>query len=105
MKWARFYQVWVKVKEQEADYTVKWDLDAVFIPRRLRMYIGSTFKGDSPHWLYLENCPNVQYGFFGHPEVISREGAQVLTSNLEECHTQFAPCANGPPLCGQSGSI
>ena len=58
------------------------------------MYLGSTIKGDSPHGLYLENCPNVQYGFFGHLEVISREGARVLTSNLGECHTQFAPCAN-----------
>merc|ERR1712187_764613 len=44
--------------------------------------------------LYLENCQNVQYGFFGHLEVISREGARVLTSNLEECHSLFAPCAN-----------
>merc|ERR1712014_408771 len=86
------------VKEQEpvykADYTVKVDPDAVFIPQRLRMYLGSTIKGDSPHGLYLENCQNVQYGFFGHLEVISREGARVLTSNLEECHSLFAPCAN-----------
>merc|ERR1712083_1124539 len=80
-----FHQI--KVKEQEgvykADYTVKVDADAVFIPQRLRMYLGSTIKGDSPHGLYLENCQNVQYGFFGHLEVISREGARVLTSNLE----------------------
>merc|ERR1712113_1376924 len=98
VNWGMFYQVWLKVKEQEgvykADYTVKVDADAVFIPQRLRMYLGSTIKGDSPHGLYLENCQNVQYGFFGHLEVISREGARVLTSNLEECHSLFAPCAN-----------
>jgi len=98
VNWGMFYQVWLKVKETEgvykADYTVKVDADAVFIPQRLRMYLGSTIKGDSPHGLYLENCQNVQYGFFGHLEVISREGARVLTSNLEECHSLFAPCAN-----------
>merc|ERR1712014_398433 len=64
-----FYQVGLKVKEQDAvykaDYTVKVDPDAVFIPQRLRVYLGSTIKGDSPHGLYLEDC-----------------------------QTQFAPCAN-----------
>lgn len=98
VNWGLFYQVWLKVKAQDAvykaDYTVKVDPDAVFIPQRLRVYLGSTIKGDSPHGLYLENCKNVQYGFFGHLEVISREGARVLTSNLEECHEKFAPCAN-----------
>merc|ERR1711920_189207 len=98
VNWGMFYQVWLKVKEQEgvykADYTVKVDADAVFLPQRLRMYLGSAIKGDSPHGLYLENCQNVQYGFFGHLEVISREGVRVLTSNLEECHSMFAPCAN-----------
>jgi len=98
VNWGLFYQVWMKVKAQDAvytaDYTVKVDPDAVFIPQRLRAYLGNAIKGDSPHGLYLENCQNVQYGFFGHLEVISREGARVLTSNLEECHAQFAPCAN-----------
>merc|ERR1712241_1403284 len=47
-----------------------------------------------PHGLYYENCPNVQYGFFGHLEIITRRAVEVLTGNLEECHSVFAPCAN-----------
>merc|ERR1712113_168152 len=93
-----------KVKQQEAvykaDYTVKVDPDAVFIPQRLRVYLGSVIKGDTPHGLYLVNCQYVQFGFFGHLEVLGREGARVLTSFLEECHSLFAPCAN----CGAIGS-
>merc|ERR1712071_514131 len=92
-----FYQVWLKVRElgkwEQADWTVKVDADAVFITQRLRSYL-SQIKGDSPHGLYLENCNNVEYGFFGHLEVISRTGTQVLTKYLENCHEEFAPCAD-----------
>merc|ERR1712083_1057617 len=50
--------------------------------------------GDTPHSVYFENCPNVQYGLFGNLEVISRTAASVLTTYLEDCHAVFAPCAN-----------
>ena len=50
--------------------------------------------GDSPHGIYLDNCKNVQYGFFGNLEVISKTGAKVLTKYLDECHAVFAPYAN-----------
>jgi len=97
VNWALFYQVWLKVRElgkwEQADWTVKVDADAVFITQRLRSYL-SQIKGDSPHGLYLENCNNVEYGFFGHLEVISRIGTQVLTKYLENCHAEFAPCAD-----------
>jgi len=97
VNWALFYQVWLKVRElgkwEQADWTVKVDADAVFITQRLRSYL-SQIKGDSPHGLYLENCNNVEYGFFGHLEVISRTGTQVLTKYLENCHEEFAPCAD-----------
>merc|ERR1712018_48857 len=97
VNWGLFYQVWVKIREvgkwKAADYTVKIDADAVFVPQRLRTWLSSK-PGDSPHGLYYENCPNVQYGFFGHLEIITKTGVQVLTKYLEECHTAFAPCAN-----------
>merc|ERR1712203_1270523 len=67
--------------------------DAVFVPQRLRTWLSSK-PGDSPHGLYYENCPNVQYGFYGHLEVISKTAVEVLTSYLEDCHSVFAPCAN-----------
>merc|ERR1711933_263037 len=92
-----FYQVWIKIREvgkwKAADYTVKIDADAVFVPQRLRTWLSSK-PGESPHGLYYENCPNVQYGFFGHLEIISKTAVGVLTKYLEECHAVFAPCAN-----------
>jgi len=98
VNWAMFYQVWVKVREagkwEHADWTVKVDPDAVFLPNRLKGYLSNKLDADTPHGVYLENCPNVQYGFFGHLEVISRTGTQVLTKYLENCHAEFAPCAN-----------
>jgi len=97
VNWGMFYQVWVKIREvgkwQTADYTVKIDADAVFVPQRLRTWLSSK-PGESPHGLYYENCPNVQYGFFGHLEIISNTAVQVLTKYLEDCHSVFAPCAN-----------
>merc|ERR1719264_1403769 len=69
-----FYQIWVKIREvgkwQSADYTIKVDADAVFVPQRLRTWLSSK-PGDSPHGLYYENCPYVQYGFFGHLEILT----------------------------------
>merc|ERR1719367_2294961 len=63
VNWGLFYQVWVKIREvgkwKDADYTVKLDADAVFVPQRLKTWL-STKPGDSPHGLYYENCPNVQ---------------------------------------------
>merc|ERR1711860_365988 len=43
---------------------------------------------------YFENCKNVQYGYFGNLEVMSKTAAGVLTDFLEDCHAKFAPCAN-----------
>jgi len=99
VNWAMFFQVWRKIKVdadakwKNTDYTIKVDADAVFVPGRLRNWL-STKPGDSPHGVYYENCQNVQYGFFGHLEIISHRAVEVLTTYLEECHTAFAPCAN-----------
>jgi len=57
VNWGMFYQIWVKIREvgkwQNADYTVKVDADAVFVPQRLRIWLSSK-PGDSPHGLYYE---------------------------------------------------
>jgi len=97
VNWGLFYQVWVKLRDvgkwKGADYVIKVDADAVFLPQRLRTWLSSQ-PGDSPHGLYYENCPNVQYGFFGHLEIMTKTAVKVLTKHLEECHKAFAPCAN-----------
>jgi len=96
VNWGLFYQVWVKIREvgkwQSADYTVKVDADAVFVPARLRTWLAAK-PGDSPHGVYYENCPNVQYGLFGHIEIMTHTAVTVLTKYLENCHAEFAPCA------------
>jgi len=96
VNWALFYQVWLKVRDlgkwSQAGWTVKVDADAVFIPQRLRDFVGK--QHDTPHGVYFENCKNVQYGYFGNLEVMSNTAAGVLTQYLEDCHTSFAPCAN-----------
>merc|ERR1712150_205699 len=82
-------------KWKNHDYVIKVDADAVFLPGRLRTWLSTKGGGgESPHGVYFENCRNVQYGFFGNLEVISKTGAKVLDAYLEECHEAFAPCAN-----------
>jgi len=97
VNWGMFYQVWVKIREvgkyNLAEYTVKLDADAVFLPQRLRVWLSSQ-PGDSTRGLYYENCPNVEYGFFGHLEILTKTAVQVLLTHLEDCHLAFAPCAN-----------
>jgi hypothetical protein len=91
VNWAMFYQVWVKVREvgkwRQDDYVLKVDADAVFVPERMRQWL-STKKGDSPHGVYYENCPRVQYGYFGNLEVMTTTAASVLTTYLEDVFVQ-----------------
>jgi len=98
VNWGIFYSIWEKIKQdgrgQSAWWTVKADADAVFLPDRLRLYIKAHNLKDTPHGLYFENCKNVQYGYFGNLEVISRKGYKSIMNGLEECHASFAPCAD-----------
>jgi len=98
VNWGIFYSVWDNIKTNGKAlnqwWTVKADADAVFIPQRLRNYISIRRLKDTPHGLYLENCKNVQYGYFGNLEVISRKGVRALVDGLHECHDAFAPCAD-----------
>ena len=53
----------------------------------------SSKPGYLPHYLYCENCPNVQYSFFGYLEIISKKTVEVLMKYLQDCHSVLAPCA------------
>merc|ERR1712117_841702 len=50
VNWGIFYQAWVKIRDigkwQAADWTIKVDADAVFVPQRLRTWLSSK-PGDS----------------------------------------------------------
>merc|ERR1712203_514551 len=82
-----FIQTWKKIKEEglwaNRDWTVKVDIDAVFLPIRLRERLGQievTHNG-----IYLENCKYVNFGFFGSLEVLSHNAAATYMANLDDC--------------------
>ena len=63
-----FSQVWKAIasgsKWQSADWVVKVDADAVFVPSRLTKKLESQLV--PPSGIYLENCKYVEYGYFGN---------------------------------------
>jgi len=84
-----FKQVWkdMKVRWNEglnsADWVVKVDADAVFVPQRLRNVLAQ--QADTYTGVYLENCKGVEYGYFGNLEVTSKKAFQLLIDNLDSC--------------------
>lgn len=95
VNWGLFYQVWKKIREigrwQAHDWTIKVDPDAVFVPTKMKAWLST--KEVTNNGVYFENCKNVDSGFFGNTEVISRTGVVGLTDGLEHCHATFAECA------------
>jgi len=83
----QFLAVWKAIKNdgawEDKDWTVKVDVDAVFLPIRLRKYIGQMEVTDNG--IYLENCKFVNYGFFGSLEVLSHNAASTYMANLDDC--------------------
>jgi len=82
-----FKQIWKAVaamaEVKKADWVVKVDADAVFVPHRLKgMLQGHPLTHTG---IYLENCKSVQYGFFGNLEVFSAEAFNTLTTNIDSC--------------------
>jgi len=84
-----FIAVWKKIKEEGLwsgrDWTVKVDVDAVFLPSRLRKYLERSNFAVTQNGIYLENCKYVNYGFFGSLEVISHNAAATYMANLDDC--------------------
>jgi len=82
-----FIQTWKMIKDEGAwskwDWTVKVDCDAVFLPSRLRDYLGKVEVTDNG--IYLENCKYVNYGFFGSLAVISHDAAATYMANIDDC--------------------
>jgi len=82
-----FIAVWKAIKDEGAweskDWTIKVDVDAVFLPMRLRDYLGQVEVTENG--IYLENCKYVSYGFFGSLEVLSHNAAGTYMKNLDDC--------------------
>jgi len=79
-----FTQVWKKMtKHAYTDWTAKVDVDAVFIPNRLRSWLGGQMVPSNG--IYLENCKYVDYGYFGNLEVFSKAAFTTLLANIDLC--------------------
>jgi len=82
-----FYQVWKSIRDhgkyQNWAWTVKVDPPTVFIPQRLRDYVGT--QGQTPEGDYYENCQDVQSGFFGNIELTNLKAFTVFMTTLEDC--------------------
>jgi len=65
------------------DWTVKTDIDAVFLPSRLRTYLNDVEVTDNG--IYLETCKYVNFGFFGSVAVVSHDAAGTYMANLDDC--------------------
>jgi len=93
-KWVNsnmFIQAWRQIKDEGAwskwDWTVKVDIDAVFLPIRLRQYLGQVEVTNNG--IYLETCKYVNFGFFGSCAVVSHDAAATYMANLDDCEANL----------------
>merc|ERR1712045_352827 len=91
-KWVNsnmFIQAWRKIKDEGVwskwDFTVKVDVDAVFLPSRLRKYLEKFEVTDNG--IYLETCKYVNFGFFGSCAVISHNAAATYMASTRSLAT------------------
>merc|ERR1712032_1112138 len=78
---------WKAVKEEgkykSAEWVMKLDADAVFVPSRLRPILAKQMV--PAEGVYLENCQHVSYGYFGNLEVFSLAAFETLVTNIDTC--------------------
>merc|ERR1712107_461254 len=80
-------QAWKAIKAagdyQSADWVVKVDCDAVFVPSRLATWLQG--QAVPKNGMYLENCRYVKYGWFGSLEIFSKKAFETLVDNIDSC--------------------
>jgi len=93
---AFYRQVWNKLAAEKDDptmgarsyYTKSWlvkaDPDVVFIAARLQQKLAAIKT--PKEGVYIEHCKEVNYGFFGSLEVMSKTAAAILFQNVEKCY-------------------
>jgi hypothetical protein len=92
-----FYrQIWKKLAAEKDDpamaarsyysksWLVKADPDVVFIAPRLQQKLAAVKV--PKEGLYIEHCKEVNYGFFGSLEVMSKTAAVIFFQNAENCY-------------------
>jgi len=87
-----FSQIWKKMGEmgkyQSADWVMKVDADAIFVPSRMRTWLFAN-RLVPPAGIYLENCKYVDYGYFGNLEVYSKQAFTTLIQNIDVCKSSI----------------
>merc|ERR1712141_370253 len=82
-----FIATWRMIKDEGAwakwDWTVRVDVDAIFLPSRLRTYLANVEVTNNG--IYLETCKYVNFGFFGSLAVVSHDAAGTYMANLDDC--------------------
>lgn len=86
-----FKQVWKAIVASKmwegADWIVKVDADAVFLPSRLTHMLQT--QAVSWSGIYIENCIGVEYGYFGNLEIVSHTAFQKLTDSIDFCASKI----------------
>merc|ERR1712150_28386 len=86
-----FKQVWKKIGEKgtwtDFDWVIKLDADAVFVPWRLQKMLST--QPVSWTGVYIENCAEVKWGFFGNIEVLSHQAFSTLLENMDSCSSDI----------------
>jgi len=81
------YQAWKAIGEagvyKSANWVVKVDADAVFVPNRLVSFLSSQLVPATG--IYLENCKKVKYGWFGSLEIFSAMAFETLLGSMASC--------------------
>jgi hypothetical protein len=81
------YQAWKAIKVagayKGANWVVKVDCDAVFVPSRLVSWLSDKLVPASGE--YLENCRFVKYGWFGSLEIFSKVAFETLLGSMDSC--------------------
>jgi len=70
-------------KYKAANWVMKLDADAVFVPSRLRPILAGQMVPATG--VYIENCQYVEYGYFGNLEIFSLVAFDTLASNIDAC--------------------
>jgi hypothetical protein len=65
------------------NWVIKVDADAVFIPSRLKPVLDKQMVPATG--VYLENCPHVDYGYYGNQEIFSKVAFETLVANIDSC--------------------
>merc|ERR1711963_75149 len=86
-----FIAVWKKIKEEGLwsgrDWTVKVDVDAVFLPSRLRKYLERSNFAVSQNGIYLDNCKGA-LNYLGSEKVTGNEpwGEDLFAQRCMDLH-------------------